>query len=98
MVIYIRVTRSRPADALGLHRTLLQSFPDPSHLAIFDVLLEVPCIVREFFEEAGLNQPNRSSHLSCLRECDLVVSSQQGNYVGNQLCDVGVAALIGVGR
>jgi DNA-binding transcriptional ArsR family regulator len=38
-------------------------------------------------EATGLSQSNVSNHLSCLRDCGLVVSTQQGRYVTYQLSD-----------
>jgi hypothetical protein len=90
------VTRSGPANAVASHRSLFQSFADPAHLAIVEVLLRVSRMVGEVFEEAA--SISRTFHRSCPRECDLVIFTQRGHYEGAQLCDVGVAALIGVGQ
>jgi DNA-binding transcriptional ArsR family regulator len=38
-------------------------------------------------EETGLSQSNVSNHLSCLRDCGLVIRQPQGRYVHYQLSD-----------
>ena len=90
------MTLAIPADALALRGTLFRGFADPSRLAILEALRDGPRTVGEIVEETGLNQPNVSNHLSCLRECGLVVSTQQGRYVRYQLSDARVAALMGL--
>ena len=85
-----------PADVLGLRGKLFRGLADPSRLAILEALREGPRSVGEIVEETGLNQPNVSNHLACLRECGLVVSTQQGKYVRYQLSDPRVAVLMGL--
>jgi DNA-binding transcriptional ArsR family regulator len=50
--------------------------------------------VSELVEKTGLNQPNLSNHLSCLRECGLVVSNSQGRFVWYRLKDERIANLL----
>ena len=52
--------------------------------------------VGKLVEATRLSQPIVSNHLSCLRECGLVTSAQQGRYVRYQLSDTRVAALMGL--
>lgn len=90
------MTLAIPADALTLRGNLFRGLADPSRLAILEALRAGARSVGEIVEETGLNQPNVSNHLSCLRECGLVVSTQQGRYVRYQLSDERVAALLGL--
>lgn len=90
------MTLTIPANVLSLRSKLFRGFADPSRLAILDVLRQGPRTVGTIVEGTGLNQPNVSNHLSCLRECGLVASTQQGKYVRYQLTDERVAALMGL--
>ena len=63
---------------------------DPSRLAILDALRAGSCTVSALVETTGLSQSNVSNHLSCLRDCGLVVSTQQGRYVIYELSDARV--------
>ncbi len=83
-----------PTDALALRGKLFRGLSDPSRLAILEALRAGRRSVGEIVEETGLSQPNVSNHLSCLRECGLVISTQEGRYVRYQLSDPRVAALI----
>jgi DNA-binding transcriptional ArsR family regulator len=73
--------------ALSTKAKLFRGFGDPSRLAIMETLLAGPKKVNEIVQATGLTQPNVSSHLSCLRDCGLVSTQQQGQYVVCQLSD-----------
>lgn len=90
------MTLAIPAEMLALRGKLFRGLSDPSRLAILEAMREGPRTVSEIVEETGFNQPNVSNHLACLRECGLVVSTQQGRYVRYQLSDARVAALMGL--
>lgn len=81
-------------QATTLKAKLFRGFSDPSRLSILEVLRDGPCTVGEIVEATGLSQPNVSNHLSCLRDCDLVTTRQQGRYVHYQLADERVAAFL----
>src|SRR5690606_34272651 len=81
---------------LALRGKLFRGLSDPSRLAILEALRSGERTVSEIVEATGLSQPNVSNHLSCLRECGLVASTQQGRYVRYQLSDARVATLIGL--
>jgi DNA-binding transcriptional ArsR family regulator len=53
-----------------------------------------PTTVSALVEATGLSQSNVSNHLSCLRDCGLVVSTQHGRYVAYQLSDPRVHELL----
>lgn len=82
------------AQALDLKAKLLRGFSDPSRLAILDTLREGPLTVTEIVAATGLSQPNVSSHLSCLRDCGLVVREQQGRNALYRLADDRVMVLL----
>ena len=73
--------------ALSAMAKLYRGFGDPSRLSILEVLLNGPKKVNEIVQETALSQPNVSGHLSCLRDCGLVSTQQQGTYVIYQLSD-----------
>jgi len=50
----------------------------------------------EIIEATGLSQSNVSNHLSCLRDCGLVVAEQAGRYVTYHLSDDRVGELIAI--
>ena len=81
-------------QAIKLKAKLFRGFSDPSRLGILEVLRQGPRTVTELVELTGLSQSNTSNHLSCLRECGLVVSEQRGRYVCYQLSDERIGALL----
>lgn len=81
-------------QAVALEAKLFRGFSDPSRLSILDALRTGPLTVTEIVEATGLSQPNASNHLRCLRECGLVVSTQENHYVRYQLSDKRVATLL----
>jgi len=87
-------TATATAQALDLKAKLLRGFSDPSRLAILDTLRTRPLTVTEIVGATGLSQPNVSSHLSCLRDCGLVVREQQGRNALYSLSDERVVALL----
>ena len=81
-------------QAIALKAKLFYGFSDTSRLAILEALREKPLNVSEIVEETGLSQSNASNHLSCLRDCGLVIREQQGRYAVYQLSDSRVAELL----
>ena len=73
--------------SLILKAKLFRGFADPSRLAILEALRSGEKGVSELASIAGLTQPNASAHLSCLRECGLVQSRQEGRFVYYSLAD-----------
>ncbi|MCC6177387.1 MAG: winged helix-turn-helix transcriptional regulator [Chloroflexi bacterium] len=76
--------------SLTLKAKLFRGLADPSRLAILESLRPGEKSVSEVIEATGLSQPNASSHLSCLKECGLVVSRQEGRFVYYRLADARV--------
>jgi DNA-binding transcriptional ArsR family regulator len=85
---------TRTVDATSLKAKLFRGFADPSRLSILEALRGGPTTVTALTEATGLSQSNVSNHLSCLRDCGLVVSTQQGRYVSYQLSDARVDELL----
>jgi ArsR family transcriptional regulator, cadmium/lead-responsive transcriptional repressor len=81
-------------NATALKAKLFRGFADPSRLAILEALRRGSSTVSMLVATTGLSQSNVSNHLSCLRDCGLVVSTQQGRYVNYQLSDARVDALL----
>lgn len=80
----------------ALKAKLFRGFSDTSRLTILEVLRAEPLTVSAIVERTGLSQSNVSNHLACLRDCDLVTSSQHGRYTSYQLSDGRVDALLGL--
>lgn len=85
---------TRTVDATSLKAKLFRGFADGSRLSILEALRQGPATVSALVEATGLSQSNVSNHLSCLRDCGLVVSTQQGRYVTYQLSDGRVSGLL----
>ncbi|MBX9685242.1 MAG: metalloregulator ArsR/SmtB family transcription factor [Candidatus Obscuribacterales bacterium] len=73
---------------------LFRGFSDRSRLSILLCIETEPKTVNEIVEATELSQPNVSNHLSCLRECGLVVATAQGKYNIYQLSDTGVRQIL----
>jgi len=82
------------SQSTSLKAKLFRGFSDPSRLAILEVLCSGSHTVGEIVEATGLTQSNASNHLGCLRDCGLVVATQQGKYVSYQLSDPRVAEVL----
>ena len=85
------MVKTSEKQVTALKAKLFRGFSDPSRLSILEVLCDGPRTVGEIVEATGLSQPNVSNHLSCLRDCDLVTTQQQGRYIQYQLADERVA-------
>lgn len=74
-------------SSLALQARLFRGFADPSRLGILAFLRGGERSVSEIVASTKLSQPNVSAHLSCLRECGLVVSRQEGRNVYYSIAD-----------
>lgn len=79
---------------LNVKARLFRGFGDPSRLKILESLISGEQTVSQIVERTGLSQPNVSNHLSCLRDCGLVASDQQGKFVEYRLSDPRVKELL----
>jgi ArsR family transcriptional regulator, cadmium/lead-responsive transcriptional repressor len=85
---------SSPVSSIELQAKLFRGFADPSRLAILDSLRNGERTVGDIVQSTGFSQPNVSNHLSCLRDCGLVVVRQQGRFAYYALSDERVAKLL----
>ena len=72
---------------LELTAKLFRGFADASRLAILETLRAGERSVSELVDTTGLTQSNVSGHLTCLKECGLVVSRQDGRFVYYRLAN-----------
>lgn len=79
---------------LAIKSKFFRGFSDSSRLSILDALRNGPLTVGEIVEATGLSQSNTSNHLSCLRDCGLVVAEQNGRSVTYTLSDDRVGELL----
>ncbi len=77
-------------QAVRLKAKLFRGFSDSSRLSILEALRPGPLTVNEIVSTTGLTQPNVSNHLSCLRDCGLVVYESIGRYMQYQRKDSGI--------
>ena len=80
---------------LDLTAKLFRGFADPSRLAILESLRAGERCVSDLVRATTLTQSNVSGHLTCLKDCGLVVSRQEGRYVYYRLADAEVAVMLG---
>lgn len=85
---------TKTSQRIALKAKLFRGFSDTSRLTILEALRDGPLTVSAIVERTGLSQSNVSNHLACLRDCDLVISSQQGRYISYQLSDGRVGLLL----
>lgn len=81
-------------SSIELQAKLFRGFADSSRLAILQALHESEHTVSELVDITGFTQPNVSNHLSCLRDCGLVIFRQQGRFAYYSLSDDRVAKLL----
>ena len=81
-------------SAVELQAKLFRGFGDLSRLTILATLRSHPMTVSEIVDATGLTQSNTSNHLSCLKDCGLVVSRQEGRKAIYELSDPRVGQLL----
>jgi ArsR family transcriptional regulator, cadmium/lead-responsive transcriptional repressor len=89
-----QIVTSTGMDTVSRVAKLFRGFSDRSRLAILLAIESAPKTVNEIVETTGLSQPNVSNHLSCLRECGLVVATARGKFNIYQLSDDGVRQIL----
>lgn len=93
-----QVVISEHADQSSRIAKLFRGFGDRSRLSILLALESQAKTVNEIVDATGLSQPNVSNHLSCLRECGLVVATAQGKFNIYELSDDVVRQILSCGR
>ncbi len=81
-------------NSVALKAKLFYGFSDTSRLSILEALRDHPLNVSDIVKKTGLTQSNASNHLSCLRDCGLVVREQQGRFAVYHLSDPSVGTLL----
>ena len=69
-----------------MHR-LGRALADPTRARILLSLLERPAYPAGLAEDLGLTRPNVSNHLTCLRDCGIVVAEPQGRHTLYAIAD-----------
>lgn len=70
-----------PEPSFSLKAKLFRGLADPSRLAIIEAVRSSAKTVSEIVAVTTLSQPNVSAHLTCLKDCGLVASRQEGRHV-----------------
>ncbi|MBI4670078.1 MAG: helix-turn-helix transcriptional regulator [Chloroflexi bacterium] len=82
------------APKVELTAKLFRGFADSSRLAILETLRGGALTVGEIVAATEFSQSNVSNHLSCLRDCGLVSTMQEGRFVFYELSDKRVAGFL----
>ena len=69
-----------------MHR-IGRALADPTRARILLSLLERPAYPAGLAEDLGLTRPNVSNHLTCLRDCGIVVAEPAGRRVLYDIAD-----------
>ncbi|SRR6266487_2330133 len=70
-----------PSTALRPAVALFRGLADPTRLAIIQHLASGPARVADLVEVLGLPQSTVSTHLACLRDCDLISGRPDGRQI-----------------
>jgi DNA-binding transcriptional ArsR family regulator len=76
---------------------LFQVLASPIRLGVVRLLLNGERYVGDLIEEMGIAQPRLSNHLACLRNCGLVRTRRQGNFVYYAIADPRVVEIVRMG-
>lgn len=82
--------------ALAVRAKFFRGLADPSRLAILLALRTGEKTVSMLSEETALSQSNVSNHLSCLKDCGLVLNRQEWRHVYYRIADEKILALLDV--
>ncbi|MDH5401923.1 MAG: metalloregulator ArsR/SmtB family transcription factor [Candidatus Heimdallarchaeota archaeon] len=83
-------------DRLKLKSRIFTGLSDLSRLQILQCLSEQPMNVSQIVELTGLGQPNVSSHLRSLKDCNIVKAQRVGREVYYQLSSIIISQLLHV--
>lgn len=81
-------------EYLDVKLKFIRGFADKQRLLIMECIKEREHTVSQIVERLQGNQSNISQHLSCLKECGLVVGRQEGKYVYYSLKNEQVRSLL----
>ena len=86
----------RPVD-LELKAKLYRGFADPTRLHILESLRGGEMTVGSIAEATEQSQSNVSNHLSCLKECGLVLARREGKSIFYSIASKRVLCLLNDG-
>jgi DNA-binding transcriptional ArsR family regulator len=87
-----------PPSAVALAAKLFRGFSDPTRLAILTELADGELRVTDLQQRLGGSQANISGHVSCLKDCGLVVDRPQGRQVFYRIAAPEVVRLLRAGE
>jgi DNA-binding transcriptional ArsR family regulator len=77
---------------------LFQVLASPIRLGVLRLLLNGERYVGDLIEDLGIAQPRLSNHLACLRNCGLVRTRRQGNFIYYAIADPRVIDIVRMGE
>lgn len=80
------------ASRLDVMNRLGRAMADPTRSRILMPLLEGPSYPAALARDLGLTRSNVSNHLTCLRDCGIVVDEPQGRQTRYEIADPHLAA------
>ena len=75
------------ASRVGVMNRLGRAMADPTRSRILMTLLDGPSYPAVLARELGLTRSNVSNHLTCLRDCGIVVAEPQGRQTRYEISD-----------
>lgn len=75
------------ATRLDVMNRLGRAMADPTRSRLLLTLLERPAYPAELARDLGLTRSNVSNHLSCLRDCGIVVAEPEGRQTRYVIAD-----------
>lgn len=82
------------ATRLDVMRRLGRAMSDPTRSRILLVLLDGPAFPARLAEQLDLTRQNVSNHLTCLRDCGIVVAEPEGRRVRYEIADPHLGAAL----
>lgn len=82
------------ASRLDVMNRLGRAMADPTRSRILLTLLDGPSHPAVLARELGLTRSNVSNHLSCLRDCGIVVAEPQGRRTRYEIADPHLSAAL----
>jgi DNA-binding transcriptional ArsR family regulator len=82
------------ASRLDVMNRLGRAMADPTRSRILMTLLEGPSYPAVLSRELELTRSNVSNHLTCLRDCDIVVAEPEGQQTRYEIADAHLARAI----
>ena len=74
-------------DHLDVVNRLGRAMADPTRSRILLALLERPGDPAQLARDLELTRPNVSNHLTCLRDCGIVVAEMEGRHTRYEIAD-----------